>query len=149
MPMTSPLEQCRDALREIHCYMLPLIFGTNGGEPEDGSIGGNIRAALAAADAALAAQTDEPIFYVRLLPSGLYEGPHHAKSWSGKELRDAKPGEWTPLYAAPKAAQCEPAPAMPDDDAIRGLRTAADMAGLSQEFAELLHIASVASKGPA
>jgi hypothetical protein len=52
---------------------------------------------------AAAPQAAVPLFWVRLLRDGLYEGPVHNNSVAGKILRDQKPGEWHPLYlhAAP------------------------------------------------
>ena len=72
--------------------------------------------ALARAEAQLAAapQAAAPLFWVRLLRDGLYEGPVHNNSVGGKMLRDEKPGEWHPLYlhAAP-AHPAEGVPAQP------------------------------------
>lgn len=45
-----------------------------------------------------AAQERKPLFWVRLLRDGLYEGPVHANSVGGKMMRDEKPDEWHPLY---------------------------------------------------
>ncbi|MFZ7319719.1 hypothetical protein [Comamonas jiangduensis] len=47
---------------------------------------------------AAAPQAAVPLFWVRLLRDGLYEGPVHNNSVGGKMLRDEKPGEWHPLY---------------------------------------------------
>lgn len=46
----------------------------------------------------------EPLFWYRPCRGGLYEGPHHNNSNLGKMLRDERPGEWVPLYAAPQAS---------------------------------------------
>ena len=65
-------------------------------------VGGAWHAAFQAGRASLAASAgSEPMFWVRLLRDGLYEGPVHHKSVGGKMLRDEKPGEWTPLYTHP------------------------------------------------
>lgn len=45
-------------------------------------------------------EMSEPMFWVRLCGSSLYEGPVHHKSAEGKVLRDEKPDEWHPLYLA-------------------------------------------------
>jgi len=66
-------------------------------------------AALRAALAATRAEPAEPVFWYRPWSDGLYEGPHHHKSVRGKMLREEKPGEWVPLYAAPQVARAEPA----------------------------------------
>lgn len=64
-------------------------------------------AAVAAAyDAGQAAEREriasaQPLFWFRPCRDGLYEGPHHNNSIGGRMLRDEKPGEWVPLYAAP------------------------------------------------
>lgn len=42
----------------------------------------------------------EPLFYYRPCMDGLYEGPHHARSVLGKMLREERPNDWHPLYAA-------------------------------------------------
>ncbi|MEZ2739558.1 hypothetical protein [Comamonas jiangduensis] len=56
---------------------------------------------------AAAPQAAVPLFWVRLLRDGLYEGPVHNNSVGGKMLRDEKPGEWHPLYL--HAAHAHPA----------------------------------------
>jgi len=56
----------------------------------------DLRAALAQP----AAPDAQPLFWYRPCRDGLYEGPHHHNSVGGKMLRDEKPGEWKPLYAA-------------------------------------------------
>lgn len=58
------------------------------------------RAAFEAGQAAAqqAVQAAVPLFWVRLLRDGLYEGPVHNNSVGGKMLRDENPGEWHPLY---------------------------------------------------
>ena len=65
--------------------------------------------AIAAAQQAV--QAAVPLFWVRLLRDGLYEGPVHNNSASGKLLRDEKPGEWHPLYL--HAAPAHPAEGVP------------------------------------
>lgn len=40
----------------------------------------------------------QPLFWVRLLKEGMYEGPVHNNSVGGKMLRNEKPSEWFPLY---------------------------------------------------
>ena len=52
----------------------------------------------------------EPMFWVRLLRAGLYEGPVHHNSAEGKMMREAKPDEWHPLYLHPEgtAPKAEP-----------------------------------------
>lgn len=56
-----------------------------------------------AAKAPAAPTQAEPMFWVRLLRDGMYEGPVHHKSVGGKMMRDEKPDEWHPLYTAPPA----------------------------------------------
>ncbi len=58
-----------------------------------------------------AVQAAVPLFWVRLLRDGLYEGPVHNNSVGGKMLRDEKPGEWHPLYL--HAATAHPAEGVP------------------------------------
>lgn len=61
-----------------------------------------------------AVQAAAPMFWVRLLRDGLYEGPVHNNSASGKLLRDEKPGEWHPLYL--HAAPAHPAEGVANED---------------------------------
>lgn len=68
-----------------------------------------LEAQLAAAQQAV--QDAVPLFWVRLLRDGLYEGPIHNNSVGGKMLRDEKPGEWHPLYL--HAAHAHPAEGVP------------------------------------
>ena len=56
-----------------------------------------------AAKAPAAPTQAEPMFWVRLLRNGMYEGPVHHKSVGGKMMREEKPDEWHPLYTAPPA----------------------------------------------
>ena len=58
-----------------------------------------------------AVQDAVPLFWVRLLRDGLYEGPVHNNSVGGKMLRDEKPGEWHPLYL--HTAPAHPAEGVP------------------------------------
>ena len=59
----------------------------------------------------------EPVFWYRPVCDGeMYEGPHHNNSTLGKMLREEKPGEWKPLYAAPVLA-APAAVAVPDERA--------------------------------
>lgn len=58
-----------------------------------------------------AVQAAVPLFWVRLLRDGLYEGPVHNNSVGGKMLRDEKPGEWHPLYL--HTAPAHPAEGVP------------------------------------
>lgn len=70
----------------------------------------NLSAVLAAAPWPPAAQERKPLFWVRLLRDGLYEGPVHANSSEGKMLRDAKPDEWHPLYLGQAEPRPQPTP---------------------------------------
>lgn len=65
---------------------------------------------------AAAPQAAVPLFWVRLLRDGLYEGPVHNNSVGGKMLRDEKPGEWHPLYLH---AATQPAAQGMEQDAAR------------------------------
>lgn len=87
---------------------------------------GDAQRVLSEIEAEIAAlSTDaEPVFWYRPLNDGLYEGPVYASSIGGKMLRDEKPGEWHPLYAAP------PAPAVAVKDAIAEAEALADRAGI-------------------
>ena len=79
---------------------------------------GQYRTELLRALDGLRAQADArpPLFYYRPVgEDGLYEGPVHANSVSGKLLRDAKPGEWKPLYTHPEAS----APGLSDEQLMR------------------------------
>ena len=93
-----------------------------------------LEAQLAAAPQAV--QAAVPLFWVRLLRDGLYEGPVHNNSASGKLLRDEKPGEWHPLYlhAAP-AHHTEAVPAQcPNINEPRGCwRVACQLGGKCRE----------------
>lgn len=43
-------------------------------------------------------QEHPPVFWYRKLDDGLYEGPYHASSDLGKQMRESIHGNWTPLY---------------------------------------------------
>ncbi len=59
----------------------------------------------------------QPLFWYRPTCGGeMYEGPVHNNSVGGKMLRDEKPDEWKPLYAAPLAAQAQQASKPLSDD---------------------------------
>ena len=70
-------------------------------------------------DAVQGLREAEPVFYWRPLQDGLYEGPHHAQSVHGRLMREAKPGEWHPLYATPPTTDA-PAQWRPIETAPRG-----------------------------
>ena len=106
MPMTSPLERCRDALETA----LSLLRS----EPAGSTDVGDIRAATAAADAALAAQ-GEPVAWAQL---GMRNGHTYVRmNYEGHLYPPPADVQrnlnLTPLYAAPVAA---PVAARPRDD---------------------------------
>lgn len=70
--------ECRDAAKSLIAHIAEL------------------EAQLAAVQQGV--QPAAPMFWVRLLRDGLYEGPVHNNSTAGKLLRDEKPEEWHPLY---------------------------------------------------
>lgn len=77
----------------------------------------------------------EPVFYWRPLKDGLYEGPHHARSVHGRLMREAKPGEWHPLYAGRPPREAEPV-----------AREAGEPAGAA-EFTDAEHVAYIQRYG--
>ena len=75
------------------------------------AIGASVESLRKPAAAPQAVQAAVPLFWVRLLRDGLYEGPVHNNSVGGKMLRDEKPGEWHPLYL--HTAPAHPAEGVP------------------------------------
>lgn len=74
---------------------------------------------LLQADAVMAVLLEqEPLFWFRPVCNGeMYEGPIHNNSVGGKMLRDERPDDWKPLYAAPAPA----AAAVPDRASIESI----------------------------